>query len=247
MSGHSKWHNIRIRKQKQDAQRSRVFTRLTREIIVAARDGGDSETNARLRLAVDHAREAGMPNDNIERATKKGTGEWESETLEEATFEGYGPGSVAVLVSVLTDNRRRTVSELRTLFGRNGASPGDAGSVAWQFDNKGVILIPATEVAQDTVLDIAVDAGAEEVREDAGVLEVQTPPAQLESVREALRARGIPITSAELTMMPQTTVLLTGKEAEQCLRLLDALEEHPDVQRVYANCDLPEPLLEAAA
>jgi len=247
MAGHSKWHNIKIRKGKQDAQRSRMFTRYAREIIVAAKSGGDIDANARLRLAVENARGGGMGKDAIERNIKKGTGEWESESYEEATFEGYGPGGVAVMAAILTDNRRRTVGELRTLFSRNGGSPGDAGSVSWMFSNKGIILIPAGEADQDRVLDIAVEAGAEDVVEDAGVLEVRTPPGALEAVRTALQAHDIPITSADLTMVPQTTVRLEGREAEQCLRLMEALEEYPDVQRVFANFDLPEELIEAAA
>ncbi len=247
MAGHSKWHNIKIRKGKQDAQRSRMFTRYAREIIVAAKSGGDINANARLRMAVETARSGGMGKDAIERNIKKGTGEWESESYEEATFEGYGPGGVAVMAAILTDNRRRTIGDLRTLFGRNGGSPGDAGSVAWMFSNKGIVLIPAGEADQDRVLDIAVEAGAEDVVEDAGVLEVRTPPGALEAVRAALQSHGIPITSAELTMVPQTTVRLEGREAEQCLRLMEALEDYPDVQQVFANFDLPEELLEAAA
>lgn len=248
MSGHSKWHNIRLRKGKQDAERGKIFTKLAREIIVAARAGGGSpDTNMRLRLAIQKARENSMPQDNIRRAIDRGTGAAEGVNYEEVTYEGYGPGGVAVMVECLTDNRNRTVPELRHIFGRCGGQLGESGCVAWNFDARGVITVPADGLDEDTVMMAALEAGAEDVRSEDGSFEVLTAPNDVQSVREALESAGLPITSAEPTLLPKTTVKLEGKEAQQMLRLMEMLEDHDDVQRVYANFDIEEDVLEAAA
>lgn len=248
MSGHSKWHNIRLRKGKQDAQKGKIFTRLGREIIMAAKQGGGNpDSNARLRLAMQRAREAGMPQDNVKRAIQKGTGELEGINYEDAVYEGYGPAGVAVMVETLTDNRKRTVSELRYIFSRQGGSLGETGCVAWMFDQKGVIAVPRSQTEEDTLLELALEAGAEDVRSDDDSFEVTTVPADLEKVRDALVKAGIQPENAEVTMLPRTTVRLDEKDAHQMLRLMDALEEQEDVQQIYANFDIPESVLAQAA
>jgi len=248
MSGHSKWHNIKIRKQAQDKQKSKIFGKLSREIITAAREsGGDAEVNARLRAALDKARSAGMPQDNIKRAIQRGTGEIEGVTYEPATYEGYGPGGVAILLDVLTDNRNRVVGELRSVFSRNGGNLGESNSVAWLFERKGVILVPRERASEDTVLEIALEGGAEDMQADDASYEIRTGPSDLEAVKQALDSRGIAYDSAEITMLPQTRVTLEEKEAQQVLRLMDALEDLDDVQQVYANFDIPDQIMEAIA
>lgn len=248
MSGHSKWHNIKIRKQAQDARKGKVFGKLSREIIAAAREGGgDAEGNARLRAAVEKARAAGMPQDNVKRAIQRGTGEVPGVTYESAVYEGYGPGGVAVMVQVLTDNRNRVVGELRSIFGRYGGNLGETNCVAWLFEKRGVILVPREGVSEDEVLEVALEAGGEDMAADESCYEIRTAPGNLESVKRALEAKGIRYEGAEVTMVPQTRVTLDEREAQRVLRLMDALEDQDDVQQVYANFDIPEGIMEAIA
>jgi len=248
MSGHSKWHNIKLRKGKQDAQRSNLFTKIAREIIVAAREGGGNpDSNMRLRLTVQKARENSMPAENIKRAIQRGTGEIEGAQYEEANYEGYGPGGVAVMVSCLTDNRNRTVAELRVAFSRNGGSLGESGCVGWMFDQKGIVTVDKSAVDEDTLMLAAMDAGAEDIRAEGDIYEVLSAPEDLQSIRQALTDAKIPFTEAEITRLPKNTVRVEGKEANQVLRMMDQLEDLEDVQQVYANFDIPEDLLEAAA
>lgn len=249
MSGHSKWANIRIRKGAQDARRGKIFTKLAREIIVAAKEGGgDPEGNPRLRLAIEKARAASMPNENIRRAIQRGIGETnEGADFQELIYEGYAPGGTAVMVSVLTDNRNRTVSELRAIFSRNGGSLGEAGCVAWMFDQKGLISVDRAKIDEDTLLEIALEAGAEDMRTGSDTFDVITKPEDFSSVLAALRQRGIEPDVAEVTMLPKTTVLVEGKQAQQVLRLMEMLDDHDDVQHVYSNFDIPDRELEAAA
>lgn len=250
MSGHSKWHNIRLRKGKQDAQRSKLFTKMAREIIVAAKDGGGNpDANLRLKLAVQKAREASMPQDNIKRAIQRGTGEsGEAANFEEITYEGYGPGGVAVLVACLTDNRNRTVAELRNIFSKAGGNLGESGCVAWMFDSKGMVLIPAEKSDEETVMMATMDAGAEDIKIEGDTIEVLCQPEDLPKVRDALAEAGIDYTSAEATMLPKSTVRVEdSKEAARILRLMDALEDNDDVQHAYANFDIPDEILQEAA
>ena len=248
MSGHSKWHNIRLRKGKQDAERGKIFTKVAREIIVSAREGGGSpDTNVRLRLAIQKAREVSMPADNIKRAIQRGTGEIEGAHYEQVTYEGYGPGGVAVMVSCLTDNRNRTVADLRTIFSKSGGSLGESGCVAWLFDSKGVVTLQKGAVDEDTLMTVALDAGAEDIRIEGDTYEVLISPDALPNLRQALADAGIRFVSAEVTMVPKSAVRVEGKEAGRVLRLMDQLEDHDDVQQVYANFDIPEEILEAAA
>jgi len=248
MSGHSKWHNIKIRKQAQDQKKGKVFGKLSREIIVAAKEGGgDPDTNNRLRVGIEKARAAGMPQDNVKRAIQRGTGDVEGITYEQAVYEGYGPGGVAIMVYVLTDNRNRVVGELRSIFTRQGGNLGEANCVAWLFDQKGVIIVPADAASEDTLLEAALEAGAEDMQVDDTSFEIRTAPGDLDAVKQALDSSGIPYESAELTMLPQTRVSLEEKQAQQVLRLMDALEDQDDVQQVYANFDIPEQIMEAIA
>ena len=248
MSGHSKWHNIRLRKGKQDAERGKMFTKVAREIIVSAREGGGSpDTNVRLRLAIQKAREVSMPADNIKRAIQRGTGEIEGAHYEQVTYEGYGPGGVAVMVSCLTDNRNRTVADLRTIFSKSGGSLGESGCVAWLFDSKGVVTLQKGAVDEDTLMTVALDAGAEDIRIEGDTYEVLISPDALPNLRQALADAGIRFVSAEVTMVPKSAVRVEGKEAGRVLRLMDQLEDYDDVQQVYANFDIPEEVLEAAA
>jgi YebC/PmpR family DNA-binding regulatory protein len=245
MSGHSKWHNIKIKKQKVDQVRGKLFSRLSREITVAAKEGGGNpDGNVRLRAAIERAREAGMPNDNIQRGIQRATGEGGGAALEVVTYEGYGPGGVAILVEALTDNRNRTASEVRAVFTKHGGRFGEAGSVAWMFDKKGQILVERTVAKEDDLMLAALEAGADDVQSSEDSYEIVTAPEDLFKVRQALEAAGIRVTSAEVTMVPRTTVRLEGKEAQQVLRLLEAIEEQDDVQRAYANFDIPEEILQ---
>jgi YebC/PmpR family DNA-binding regulatory protein len=245
MAGHSKWHNIRIKKEKMDKHRGRLFSKLTREIIVAAREGGGNpEANVRLRSAIERARDAGMPNENIQRAIARGTGAVGGEHYEEVTYEGYGPGGVAILVRAATDNRNRTAADVRAVFHRHQGSLAEAGAVAWMFDLKGVIQVDRHQVVEDELLMHALEAGAEDVRAEGDTFEVITAPEDLGRVRDALAAAGIPVARAELQQVPKTTVPLAGPDAERVLRLLEALEELDDVQQVYANFDIPEDVLQ---
>jgi len=246
MSGHSKWSSIKHQKGVVDARRGQLFTKLAREITVAARQGGaDPEINVRLRLAVQRARDSNMPMDNIERAIKRGTGTGDGaqETLEEATYEGYGPGGTAIMLQALTDNRNRTVSDIRNTFVRGGGNLGENGCVAWNFESKGVITLEVSSEQAEELALAAIDAGAEDFELDATVLDVRTSLENFESVRRALEESGAKVTNAELSLVPKTTVALDVKSSQQTLRLLDKLEELDDVQRVYTNADFPEEAL----
>jgi len=245
MSGHSKWSTIKHKKAAKDARRGKLFTKLIKEITVAAKlGGGDINANPRLRTAVTTARANSMPTDNIDRAIKKGTGELEGVNYEEVTYEGYGPGGAAVLVMALTDNRNRTVSELRHLFGRFGGNMGESGCVAWMFAKKGVITVDQSAVDEERLIEVALEAGADDVSDDGDVFTVSTPPDAFEAVREALGAAGIATASAEVSMVPSTTTSLTGTQAEQTLKLVEELEDHDDVQDVASNFDIPQEELE---
>ncbi len=245
MSGHSKWSTIKHKKAAKDAKRGKLFTKLIKEITVAAKmGGGDINANPRLRTAVITARQNSMPTDNIERAIKKGTGELEGVTYEETTYEGYGPGGAAVLVMALTDNRNRTVSEIRRLFSKHGGSMGEAGCVAWMFHKKGVIAVDKQQVDEDRLMELALDAGADDVAEDDGTFQITTAPDTFESVKNALDKAKIATTGAAVSMVPQTTQRLTGTQAEQTLKLLDELEDHDDVQEVASNIDISQEELE---
>ncbi|HEX6988255.1 MAG TPA: YebC/PmpR family DNA-binding transcriptional regulator [Bacillota bacterium] len=249
MAGHSKWANRKHRKARQDARKGKIFSKMAREITMAARQGGgDPEANPRLRAALEKARQYGVPNDNIERAIKRGTGELEGADYEELTYEGYGPGGVGLLVRVVTDNRNRTASEIRHIFSRHGGNLGEAGSVSWQFERKGLISVPRASagVDEETLMLAALEADAEDFRVEGDVYEVITPPEALEAVRQALADAGVrEFESAEVTMLPQAQIRLEGREAEQLLRLLDALEDHDDIQDVYGNYDIADEVLAA--
>jgi len=245
MSGHSKWSSIKHKKAATDAKRGKIFTKLIKEITVAARmGGGDLEANPRLRAAVAAAKSENMPKDNIERAIKKGTGELEGVNYEESIYEGYGPGGAAVLVESLTDNKNRTVADVRSIFGKNGGSLGENGCVAWMFDKKGYIVVESAAVDEDVLMEVALEAGAEDIREDNGSFEVITDLAAFEAVKQAIEQASIPYIAAEITMLPQTTTNLVGKEAEQMVRLMEMLEDCDDVQKVYTNADIPEEIVD---
>ncbi len=238
MAGHSKWANIKHRKGAQDAKRGKIFTKLIKEITISARiGGGDAGTNPRLRTAIDKAKGENMPKDTIERAIKKGTGDLDGVNYEEGTFEGYGPGGVAVIVEFMTDNRTRTVADVRHIFSKHNGSLGVSGSVAFLFDRKGLISFP-TELEFDAIFEAALEAGAEDVKDEGDAYEVITAPADFIEVREALEAKGLKWETAEVTMLPQTMVQLEGKPAEQMLKMMEKLEDNDDVQNVYANFDI---------
>jgi YebC/PmpR family DNA-binding regulatory protein len=244
MSGHSKWSKIKHQKGVDDVKRGNLFTKLTREIIIAAKEGGGSaDTNFRLRLAVQKARDSNMPLDNIDRAIKKGTGDLAGGSLIEMTLEGYGPSGMAVMVSALSDNRNRTVQEVRSTFTRHGGSMGESGCVSWIFESRGVINIQAENVDADELALTAIDAGAEDVQVESGIVEVYTKPDTLEKVRATLEQKKVKIESSELQMVPKTLVKLDEKAATQALKLLDRLEEIDDVQNVYSNADIPDSVL----
>jgi YebC/PmpR family DNA-binding regulatory protein len=247
MSGHSKWATIKHKKAALDAKRGKVFTRIIKEIMIAARSGGDPDSNPRLRTAITAAKAVSMPADNIKRAIMRGTGELEGSQIEEIMFEGYGPGGAAVLVSVATDNRNRTVSEIRHVFSKNGGNLGEHGSVSWMFERKSQILIENDKVTEDRLMDLALDAGAEDLRNDGTNWEVISPPEAHEAVLHAIQKAGIPTVSAEIAMVPKNLVKLEGKNASAMLKLSEALEEHDDVQNVYSNFDIDEKELEALA
>lgn len=241
MSGHSKWSTIKRQKGVKDAARGALFTRLSREIIIAAKQGGpDPAGNFKLRLAIQRAKANNVPNDNIDRAIAKATGGGDAEQLDEITYEGYGPGGTAILVSALTDNRNRTVSEVRHKFTRAGGNLGEAGSVAWQFAPKGLITALANGHDPDEVALEVIDAGAEDVRVEGETLEIETEPANLEAVRKALEAAGVEIENADFAMVPSTSIEVDEKTAHQAMRLIEALEELEDVQRVYTNADFSD-------
>jgi len=241
MSGHSKWSSIKHKKAAKDAKRGKIFTKMIKEITVAARmGGGDVNANPRLRTAVTTAKAASMPSDNIERAIKKGTGELEGVNYEEINYEGYGPAGVAIMVSVLTDNRNRTVAEIRNIFEKNHGNLGAGGCVAWMFSKKGLITVEQSAAAEERVYDVALEGGADDIGDGGDVFEVTVAPEKLEDVKTALDKAGIPVASAEVAMVPQSTVTLRGREAEQTLKLLEVLEDHDDVQKVAANVDIPQ-------
>jgi YebC/PmpR family DNA-binding regulatory protein len=243
MSGHSKWHNIKIKKSKTDQQRGKLFSKLAREIIIAAKaGGGDPAGNVRLRAAIDRAREASMPNDNIQRAIQRGTGGGEGVSYEEVTYEGMAPGGVAVLVQVQTDNRNRTASEIRNIFAKAEGSLG--ASVGWLFEKKGLITVKKSVASEDEVLSKAIDAGAEDMKVTSDEYEITVAPEEFTKVKQALEAAGYPLSSADITLVPKSTVPVVGKDVQRVLRLLEALEEHDDVQHVYANFDIPDEVLE---
>jgi YebC/PmpR family DNA-binding regulatory protein len=245
MSGHSKWSTIKHKKAAKDAKRGKLFTKLIKEITVAAKlGGGDINANPRLRTAVTTARQNSMPTDNIERAIKKGTGELEGVTYDEITYEGYGPGGAAVLVMVMTDNRNRTVAEIRRLFTKHGGAMGEAGCVAWMFQKKGVISVDKSQADEERLMELALDAGADDVVEDDGSYQVTTAPDAFDAVKDALDKATIASASAALSMVPQNTLSLTGTQAEQTLKLLDELEDHDDVQEVASNIDISQEELE---
>jgi YebC/PmpR family DNA-binding regulatory protein len=241
MSGHSKWHTIKHAKGAADAKRGQLFTKLTREIIIAARQGGgNSEGNFRLRLGIQKARDANMPMENIERAIKKGTGEIEGGALSEMVLEGYGPNGIAIMVNALSDNRNRTIQEVRSTFVRHGGSLGESGCVAWLFDSKGIITIKAESVNADELALAAIDAGAEDVKIENDYVEVYTTPDQLEKIRATLESQNVEVESSELQMVPKSMVQLEDKAAVQTLKLLEKLEEIDDVQAVFTNADIPD-------
>ncbi|MBW1985494.1 MAG: YebC/PmpR family DNA-binding transcriptional regulator [Deltaproteobacteria bacterium] len=244
MSGHSKWSSIKHKKGATDAKRGKIFTKLIKEITVAARmGGGDTESNPRLRTAILTAKSENMPKDNIERAIKKGTGELEGVNYEESTYEGYGPGGAAVFVESLTDNKNRAVADIRHIFSKAGGNLGENGCVAYMFDKKGYINIEKESVDEENLMEIAIDAGAEDIRDDENNFEVITAIEDFEAVKSAIEDQSIPYIVAEITMLPQSTANLEGKEAEQMLKLMDALEDCDDVQKVYTNADIPEELV----
>jgi YebC/PmpR family DNA-binding regulatory protein len=244
MSGHSKWATIKRKKEATDSKRANAFTKVTREIIVAAKTGGgDPEHNFQLRLAVLKAKEVNMPNDNIQRAIKRGTGESsDAAQYEEVFYEGYGPGGVALLVQALTDNRNRTAGEMRYIFSRHNGSLGEAGCVSWVFAPKGLIIIDAGSSGknEDEMFELAIEAGAEDLKNADETYEIYTGPGQLEAVRKYLDAKKIPLKTVEVSMVPQNTVAVTGEQAHQVLKLVDALEDNDDVQNVYGNFDIPD-------
>lgn len=246
VSGHSKWSTIKRKKGALDAKRGKIFTKLGKEIIVAAKiGGGDPSGNPRLRTAVAAAKAENMPKDNIDKAIKKGTGDIEGVNYEECSYEGYGPAGVAILIEVMTDNKNRTLPEIRSTFNKNNGNMGESGSVAWMFDRKGLIVVDAGATNEEDLMEITLEAGAEDILSEDGAFEVYTDQSAFEAVRKAIEDAGITPLSAEITMKPQNTVKLEGKEAEQMIRLMDKLEDLDDVQKVYANFDISDDVLEA--
>jgi YebC/PmpR family DNA-binding regulatory protein len=245
MSGHSKWHSIKHKKAAIDAKRGKIFTRIIRELVIAARmGGGDPSANPRLRTAIAAAKDVNMPSKNIENAIRKGTGEIEGATYEEVIYEGYGPGGVAMLVEATTDNRNRTTSEIRHLFTKYGGSLGAVGSVSYLFQKKGIIMVPSEGVEEDKLIETALDAGADDVAAESDGFAVSTSPAALQDVREKIEGAGFKVLSAEVVNSPTTTKRLEGKEAESCLKLMSLLEDHDDVKSVSANFDISDELIE---
>ena len=247
MSGHSKWHSIKHKKGATDAKRGKLFTKFIKEITVAARSGGgDPDANARLRKAVLDAKAGNMPNDTIDRAIRRGTGAETGIHYDEITYEGYGPGGVALLIEAVTDNRNRTVAEIRHVFSKNGGNLGEAGSVGWLFEKKGYIVVDKAAKPEEELFEIAIEAGADDVRDDEDNFEIITSPEKFESVQSAIKSAGIEPHVAEVSMVPQNYVKLEGSSAQQMLRLMEAMEDHDDVQKVYANFDIDEAEMAAA-
>ncbi len=243
MAGHSKWAQIKHKKAQVDAKKGKIFTKLVKEISVAARlGGGDPEKNPRLRVAIEKAREVNMPSDNIKRAIMKGTGELSGTTYEEVTYEGYGPGGVALLIEAMTDNKNRTVSEIRHLLSKHGGSLGESGCVSWLFEKRGYILVDKKTIDEDSLLSIALEAGVEDVKNDPQEenYELIFSPEDFRNIKDSLEKAGIKIALAEITMLPKNYISLEGEDAEKMLKLMDALEDHDDVQNVYANFDIPD-------
>ena len=246
MSGHSKWSSIKHKKGAADAKRGKIFTKLIKEITVAARmGGGDPDGNPRLRSAIAAAKAENMPKENIERGIKKGTGELEGVSYEEANYEGYGPGGVAVLLDCLTDNKNRTVADVKHLFERHGGNLGEPGCVAWMFEQKGLIVFEKDRIDEEELFDLALEAGAEDVNDEETEFEVITAPSDFEPVKKAIDDAGLSYTLAEVTMIPKNTVKVEGKKAQQTLNLMQSLEDHDDVSHVYANFDISDDVMEA--
>lgn len=246
MSGHSKWATIKHKKGATDAKRSKVFTKLIKEVTVAARTGGsgDVDANARLRKAVADAKAQNMPNDTIDRAIKRGTGELEGANYDEVTYEGYGPNGVAVMVEAMTDNRNRTVAEIRHIFSKNGGNMGESGSVAWMFDKKGYIVVDKSAKSEDELFEIAIEAGADDMQDEGDVFEIFTTPDNFDAVNDAIRTAGITPQAAEVSMIPQNYIKLEGADAKTMMKLYDALDDNDDVQKVWANFDIDESEME---
>ncbi|SNX52666.1 YebC/PmpR family DNA-binding transcriptional regulator [Thermoanaerobacterium sp. RBIITD] len=241
MSGHSKWANIKHKKEKMDAQKGKIFTKLTKDIIMAAKEGGDPETNSKLRDAIEKAKANNLPNDNIQRAIKKGTGEIGGGNLEEVIYEGYGPAGSAIIVEALTDNKNRTAGDIRHIFDRSGGSLGSSGCVAWMFDKKGLITIEKNEnIDEDELAMLVIDAGADDFSSDGDEYEILTDPANFQAVKDALKNAGYELSSAEVTMIPQNTVKLNDSDYERFERFIEKIEENDDVQEVYHNVDVPD-------
>jgi YebC/PmpR family DNA-binding regulatory protein len=249
MSGHSKWHTIKHKKGALDAKRGKLFTKLIKELTIAARTGGtgDPNQNPRLRKAVNDAKGANMPNDTIDRAIRRGTGEEEGVHYDEITYEGYGPGGVAVMVETTTDNRNRTVSELRHLFSKNGGNLGETGSVAWIFNKKGQIILDATLKGEDDMMELALDAGAEDMQNDGETYQILTAPEDFHAVLDKIKAAGLEPMSASVALIPQNTVKIEGSQANQMLKLYDALDDHDDVHNVYANFEMDDATMQQQA
>jgi YebC/PmpR family DNA-binding regulatory protein len=247
MSGHSKWHTIKHKKAALDAKRGKLFTRLIKEIVIAARSGGDPDSNARLRTAITAAKAVSMPNDNIQRAIKRGTGESGEGQIDEFTYEGYGPGGAAVMVQVATDNKNRTVAEIRHLFGKYGGNMGEVGSVAWMFERKSQILVDLEQAQEDTLMNLVLEAGGDDLRNDGAQWEVLSAPENHDAVLEAIQKAGIPTAGAQIALIPKNLVQLEGKNASAMLRLSEALEEHDDVQNVFSNFDISDEEMQALA
>ena len=247
MSGHSKWHSIKHKKGATDAKRGKLFTKFIKEITVAARTGGgDPDANARLRKAILDAKAGNMPNDTIDRAVRRGTGAEEGVSYEEITYEGYGPGGVALLIESVTDNRNRTVAEIRHMFSKNGGNLAAAGAVAWMFEKKGYIVVEKTAKPEEELFDIVIEAGADDLRDDQDNFEIITSPDNFENVQAAVKSAGIEPQVAEISMVPQNYVKLAGGDARQMLKLMETIEDHDDVQKVYANFDIDEADMAAA-
>ena len=245
MSGHSKWATIKRKKGAEDAKRGKIFTKVIRELTVAARaGGGDPSGNPRLRTVLEKARAANMPQDNIIRAIKKGTGELEGVHYEESTLEGYGPGGSAVLIDLMTDNKNRSLSEIRHTFSRHGGNLGEPGSVAWVFKKKGVIRFPKADVSEETLMEVGIEAGAEDIKDEESHWEVITDSTSFEEVKKGLEGKNLKSSDAEITMVPQNSVQLTGPDAEKMLKLMEVLEDHDDIQNVYANFDISDKEME---
>lgn len=244
MSGHSKWSSIKHKKAKKDAQRGQTFSKLSRKLAIEARAGADLQTNPGLRLTVEMAQEAGMPKSNIQRAIQRGTGELPGVSYEEFTCEGYGPGGAALLIEGVTDNKKRAISQIRHILSQHGGHLGEVGCVNWLFDRKGTMILDKSKVDEDKVIDLAVEAGAEDIKDEDDILEIVFAPEQFAQIKENIKKAGYPPELLELTMVPQTTVPLEEKEALRMLRLMDALEESEDVQRVYANFDITDEIME---